>query len=136
MTLPIEVMNDLMAVYLAGDASAATRQLVEDFAREHQDFAARLRSAAGDLNLPTPPPPDLELAALKQTRDFLRLRSLFLGAGILFTSTPFLFHFSNGRFEWLLIGRESGLVWASLSLAAASWAAHWLMNREVRKAGL
>lgn len=137
-TLPREVMNDLMPVYLAGEASRATKQLVENYASEHPDFAAALRAAA-ELELPKlgqSPSPDLEIAALRKTRQFILLRSIFMGSGLLFTLTPFLFHVGPHGFEWLLAGREPGLVWASASLAAASWVAYWIMNREVRNAGL
>jgi len=139
MTLPRAVMDDLLALYLAGDAAPVTRQMVEDYAHEHSDYAAVLRSAA-NLKLPGPPTgprADLELAALKKTREFVRLRSIFLGSGIFFTLTPFMFRFGHGGFEWLIIGyANNGVAWAAASLAAASWVSYWLMNREVRKAGL
>jgi hypothetical protein len=131
-------MNDLMAVYLAGEASRPTRELVEQYAREHPDYANALSSAA-ELKIPEPPAaaaPDVEVAALNKTRQFVFLRSIFLGSALFFTLTPFLFHFGDGGFYWLLLGREPGLVWASASLGAASWVAYWLMSREVRKAGL
>jgi hypothetical protein len=132
-------MDDLLALYLAGEASPATQRLVDDYARTHPEFAAALRSAT-ELNLPAPPAgpsPDLELAALKRTREYFLLRSIFMGAGIFFSLAPFVFRFGPGGFEWLIIGyANNGIVWASASLAAAFWVACWLMNREVRKAGL
>lgn len=138
MTLEREVMDDLMAVYLAGEASRSTRELVEQYAREHPDYADALSSAAR-LKVPEPPAhlaPDIEVATLNKTRRFVLLRSVFLGAALLFTLAPFLFHFGDDGFQWLLLGREPGLVWAFASLGAASWAAYWLMNRQIRKAGL
>ncbi len=138
MTLSPAVMNDLIPVYLAGEACPETRQLVEEYAQLHPEFAAALRLAA-ELEMPVPPASaagDLEIAALRKTRHFVRLRSIFMGTGIFFTLAPFMFQFGSGGFEWLLIGRADGLVSASASLAAASWVAYWLMNREARKAGL
>ncbi|MBL0157939.1 MAG: hypothetical protein IPP47_12680 [Bryobacterales bacterium] len=138
-TLPPEVMDDLLTLYLAGEASPASRQLVDEYARTHVEFAAALRSA-NELELPASPArpaPDLELAALKKTREYFRLRSIFMGAGIFFSLLPFSFRAGAGGFEWLVIGyANNGIVWASASLAAANWVACWLMDREVRKAGL
>ncbi len=138
MSLPRELMNDLISVYLAGEASPATRRAVEEYASEHPDYAESLRAAASP-DLPKPadgPPPDLEISALRRTRRFVLLRSIFLASGVFFSLTPFLAHFGSNGWEWLLIGKEPGLIWASASLGAASWVAWWMMQREVRRAGL
>ena len=134
-----DVMNDLLTVYLAGDASADTKALVEAHARDHQPFAARL-AAAGALVLPDLPArrsaPDAELRALAETRQFILLRTIFFAAGILFTALPFIFRFGSDGIEFLILGREVGLMWAFWSVAAASWTAFGIMDRRVRQTGL
>jgi hypothetical protein len=130
-------MNDLLTVYLAGDASAETRALVEARAQRDPAFAERIRVASSVPETPgAPPPRDQQLAALTRTREFIRLRTLFTAAGILFTLLPLVFTFDRDGVEFLILGRHSGLVWAFWSLAATSWVATWIMHRSVRHVGL
>jgi len=137
MDLNRDVMNDLMVVYLSGEASAATRTLVEGYAREHPDYAALLRSsesvAAGTA---VEPPKEVEMKSLRMTRQHILLRSLFLGTSIAFTLMPFTFVFRGREITFLLYRDVPGLGVAFWSLAAASWVACYVMHREVRKAGL
>jgi hypothetical protein len=139
MTLTEDVMNDLLTLYLAGEASADTRALVEDRARRDPGFAARLAAArAVDLGaaLPAGPGPDVELRALTQTRQAIFLRMLFFASAVFFTLLPLAFRGGAAGVEFLFLGKQPGVVWAFWSVAAASWVACWVMNREVRKAGL
>jgi len=140
MTISNDVMNDLLTVYLAGDASADTKALVEEYARGNEAFAARLKSAAA-FSMPglipgAGLPPDEDLRALRRTREFIRLRTVFTAGGILFTLLPLVFTFGPGGAEFLILGRHPGLVWSFWSLAAASWSACFVMHRRVRIAGL
>jgi hypothetical protein len=139
MKLPREVMNDLLAVYLAGEASPETRALVEERARDDEDFAAALRVAARVEVRPAAerPSADLEIRSLKMTREFVRLRSVFLGMAIFFSLLPLSFVYSTqAGFRWLVWDTSAGLGYASLALAAASWVAWYSMNRQVKRAGL
>ncbi|MEO5819435.1 MAG: hypothetical protein ABIT71_02950 [Vicinamibacteraceae bacterium] len=138
-TLTEDVMNDLLAVYLAGDASADTRNLIEARAGRDPGFAAKIAAArAVDLGgaLPAAPPPDAELRALTRTRQAIFLRTLFFAAGVFFTLLPLSFRGGANGLEFLFLGRQPGLVWAFWSVAAASWVACWLMHREMGEAGL
>ncbi len=139
-TMSHDVMNDLLTVYVAGEASAATKALIEAYAHEHPDFAARLR-ASGDYALPDAGPPapavrDGQLLALERAREFIRLRTIFTASAILFTLLPLVFAFDADGVQFLLLGRHPGLVWSFWSLAAASWTACYVMHRRVRQAGL
>jgi hypothetical protein len=139
MTLTEDVMNDLLTLYLAGEASADTRALVEDRARRDPGFAARLAAArAVDLGavLPGGPAPDTELRALTRTRQAIFLRTLFFAAAVFFTLLPLSFRGGANGLEFLFLGKQPGVVSAFWSVAAASWVACWLMHREMRKAGL
>ena len=118
-------MNDLLTLYLADEASADTRALIEDRARREPAFAARLAAArAVDLTaaaVPAPPLGDAELRSLKRTRHAIFLRTLFWAAGLFFTLLPLVFHGDGDSVEFLFLGRHPGLVWAFWSVAAASW---------------
>ena len=140
MTISKDVMNDLLTVYLAGDASADTKALVEQYACGNEAFAARLRSVAAFSMPGRPPgaglPPNDDLRALTRTRELIRLRTIFTAGGILFTPLPLAFTFGPGGAEFLILGRHAGLAWPFWSLAAASWSARFVMHRRVRVAGL
>jgi hypothetical protein len=139
MRLSREVMNDLLTVYLAGEASPETRALVEARAREDEEFAAAMRAAARvDVpGAPGKPDADLEIRSLKMTRSFVRLRSLFLAMAIFFSLLPFSFAFSSKTgMKWLVWEASAGLGYAFLALAVASWVAWHTMNRRVKQAGL
>jgi len=139
MTISEDVMNDLLTVYLAGDASADTKALVEAHARDHQSFAARL-AAAGAFVVPDVPAGraahDVELRALAETRQFIRLRTIFFAGALLFTVLPLTFKFGSNGIEFLILGREPGLMWSFWSIAAASWTACVIMARRIKRAGL
>lgn len=138
MKLPRPVMDDLLTLYLAGEASPETRALVERYALENDDFAAAMHAAAEiPLTPPAEPAADAELRSLKMTRQFVFLRSLFMGMAIFFTLSPFSFVFNSQKgITWLMWDASHGLATSFLSIGAASWVAWWLMRREVRKAGL
>jgi hypothetical protein len=139
MKMTDEVMNDLLTVYLAGEASADTRVLIENHARQSPAFASKLDAAAALSLVDVPqsgPSNDLELRALAQTRQFIFLRTLFWASGLLFTLLPLVFTFDERGVQFLVLGRHPGLVWSFWSIAAASWVACYVMHRQVRQAGL
>lgn len=133
----LDVMKDLMVVYLSGEASADTRSLVEDYARRHPDFARLLTASSQGLPIESAAPStDAELKALKMTRQHLFLRSLFSAMGIFFTLLPFTIVFQHGQITFLLYRDPPGAALAFWAVAAASWTACYLMHRSVRRAGL
>ena len=139
MNVTDDVLNDLLTLYLAGEASADTRALIEERARREPAFAAKLASArAVDLGgtLPAGPPRDGELEALKRTRQAIFLRTLFWSGGLLFTLLPLVFSFGDGRVEFLILGKYPGLMWSFWSVAVAAWVACYVMHREVGRRGL
>jgi len=139
MNVTDDVLNDLLTLYLAGEASGDTRALIEDRARREPAFAARLAAArAVDLReaLPAGPAGDLELKALKETREAIFLRTLFFAGALFFTLLPLAVQGGAEGVRFVFLGRQPGLVWAFFSIGAASWIAWWLMHRQVRRAGL
>lgn len=139
MNVTDEVMNDLLTVYLAGEASADTKALLESHARHDAAFASRLEAARALSPIRIPhggPPSDLELRTLTETRRFIFLRTMLWAAGISFTLLPLVFTFDRRGVEFLVLGRHTGLMWSFWSLAAAAWTACYAMHRQVRRAGL
>ena len=72
MKLEREVIIDLLPAYFSGEASAATRALVEDYFRENPDFEKSARSAGGPLEslkvAPSRLDPEKEKFALERAR--------------------------------------------------------------------
>jgi anti-sigma factor RsiW len=70
-----EVISDLWPLYVSGDVSPATRQLVDEFLAGDPEFAQGLRDAAGDplAGFAAPAlPPDHELKTLDRVKRHLR----------------------------------------------------------------
>ena len=134
-----DVMNDLLTLYLAGEASADTKALIENHARQHAAFASKLEVAGALSPIRMPhngPPSDLELRTLTETRKFILLRTVFWAGGILFTLLPLVFTFDERGVEFLVLGRHAGLMWSFWSIAVAAWTACYVMHRQVRPVGL
>jgi hypothetical protein len=99
-----DVITDIWPVYEAGEASADTRALVDEFLAEDAEFAALLRSRLALPHVEAPMSPHSETIALKRTRDLVfgrgwlrgvRLAALALSA----LSLVHLFTSPSGRVE-------------------------------------
>ena len=123
MNLSKEIIRDLLPAYVAGEASAETRALLETALAED----AALRSEAAMLGevpaAPAIPPAGLGIESLKRTQRLLRRRALLAGFSVFF-STFSLVLFDRG---WGLAERLGQT--ACLLIAAAGWAL-FLRNAE------
>lgn len=116
MKLEREVIVDLLPAYFSGEASAATRTLVEEFFRENPDFEKSARSAAGPLeglkiSLPKPDP-EKEKLALERARLVTETRTSFFWLAVISTLMLFLFRIQNGKIIWIVwskTGENSGI---------------------------
>lgn len=136
MNITRDVVKDLVAVYLAGEASADTRALVEDWLRSDPDLAAQVDRARG-LKVPAValPSPTVEKRAFNRTRRRLRGRAILLGAAIYFSTLPLSVTFNSDGFHGLLL--EDWLSRAlALAVAAGLWVVYWRMSRRVGTSGL
>jgi hypothetical protein len=92
-----DVILDLFPVYLAGEASPATRVLVEEFLRRDTELALKLKQQWAEgfsTALPFTVSPELELRTLKRIRKLITLQSWLLGFAIASTMMAFSFGFS------------------------------------------
>ncbi len=112
MKLEREVIIDLLPAYFSGEASAATRMLVEEFFRENPDFEKSARSAADPLeSLRVPPPnldPEKEKLALQQARLVTETRSSFFWLAVISTLMLFLFRIQDGHVIWIVWSKTGG----------------------------
>lgn len=85
MNVTRDVILDLLPLYIAGEASPATRALIEEFLSRDPELAERVRAmhAQGAAGL-TPPalPPELEMKSLRRTRQMLAWQRWLFGIGI------------------------------------------------------
>jgi hypothetical protein len=71
MKITRDVVSDLWPLYLADEASADTRALVDAFLREHPELARELRAVEELPATGITMPPDEEARALARTRDLV-----------------------------------------------------------------
>lgn len=136
MNITRDVVKDLLALYLAGDASPDTRAVVEDWLRTDADLARQVAEARRADLPPVPrPDPSAEKLALMRTRSRLRWRAITLGAAIYFTTLPLTVVFSRQGFRGLLIQDWWERV-VLLAVAAGLWATWFALKRRVSRTGL
>jgi anti-sigma factor RsiW len=132
-----DVITDLLPLYLAGEASAGSRALVEDYLRQHPDFAAQTRehaeqSAALLSAIATPSLAEAhEKAAFERTRRFNRYRSWIMGLAIAFSLVPFSIVITDDV-RWVLLSdhpTEAVVLWAA---GAVCWLAYYVLGRRMR----
>lgn len=104
--VPRNVILDLLPAYLAGEASAETRALVEEYALNDPEIARMLRAGALDPAIPNPvPPPDLEMKALKRVRRRIRRQVALLGLGTaLLLMVPVALRFPWSLGDFIIMG--------------------------------
>jgi hypothetical protein len=138
-----DVILDLLPLYLANEASPATRRLVDDFLRADPALAevvsvehASLRGAHSTVATP----PDLELRMLSRTRFLLRSQRWLFGLSWFFTAIALSIRVRvvDGGVRQIglaLADSPVALVTAALS-ATASWIAYVTLRRRTRAAGV
>jgi predicted anti-sigma-YlaC factor YlaD len=139
MNVAREVILDLLPLYLAGEASPASRALVEEHLQHDADLAERIRVLQAEGFAPTASSelsPELELESLRRTRRLLGLQRWLFGLGIMFAalSLSMEFSFHDGRlreFHFLLRDHPLGLG-LLLVLSLACWAAYITIRRRLR----
>jgi hypothetical protein len=136
-TISRDVVKDLIAVYLAGDASADTRALVESYLKTDPELAKDVEAAGGaSLGLPPTPTPTAEKRTLEATRQQLKARTSTLVVAMIFTVLPLAFVFHGTTITFVLI-RDAPIIgitwWAT---AAVMWIWHVIIRRRLRVSGL
>jgi hypothetical protein len=128
-----DVVKDLIAVYLAGEASADTRALVESYLKTDPELAKDVEAAGGaTLGLPPTGTPTAEKQTLEATQQQIKVRTSTLAVALIFTVLPLTFAFHGKTITFLLI-RDApviGLTW--WATAAIMWIWHLMIRRRLR----
>ena len=130
MTVTRDVILDLLPLYFAGQVSADTKTLVDEFLRTDPDFA-RMSQRFDTLLKAHDTPADggaAERRAFERTRRLLKTRNQTIGMAVAYSLLPFAFFFRNGQIEWIMLRRPS--VAATFAFTAlVLWVAAWIINR-------
>ena len=109
MSIPREVVLDLLPLYVAGEVSPASRALIEEYLRGDPELAARARALESTSLDPAPssPAPEIELKSIERTRRLIAAQRWLLGFGLCFSSFGLAMqaHIEHGRiteFHFLL----------------------------------
>ena len=134
-----EVILDLLPVYLAGEASQATRALVEEYLAQDPELAQSVRSQQADnsLRMVLPElPPELELKSLRRTRYLLGWQRWLFGLGIGFSAMSLTseFSFKEGRLrEFHFLIRDYPDVFGTcVVLGLVCWIAYFCIRHRLR----
>jgi anti-sigma factor RsiW len=138
MNITHDVITDLLPVYLAGEASPGTRALLEEYLREHPEFAATVQAAADRSAAllrsaeSVSPPPDHERDILERVRRFNRRRTVLLALAMGTVLTSLAFSFDQRGVRWFML-RDSPIQAVLLLLVAfACSLAYVQMGRRVK----
>ena len=134
MNITKDVINDLLPVYLAGEASADTRALLEDYLRNDPALAAEVRaqaekSAALLSSLAAAPPPDQEVATFDRIRRYNKYRNQFLVFALVFNLLPFAFVFADGQITWIMLRDNPKQALMFFTASALCWIARAVLSR-------
>ena len=142
MKISRDVIEDLLPAYLAGEASADTRALVESYLEKDVELARRVRAGAGELlpdDLPTQFTKEAEMQSMEKAKKLTNLKAWAMGAALFFTLSLFSFVFSTSEsklfadegFHWLVASSPMALAVYG-TLAAVSWLAYVAIRRRLR----
>ena len=143
MNVTRDVINDLLPAYFAGDASADTRYLVEEYFRQDAAFEREARSSAGGLEIldqtgTKPVDSRIEETALKRAKRLLRIQTILFALASTFSlnliSLGFSFEVGNGytRVHWLALPGQGKLLIAILAMATVFWVIYFFVRRRVK----
>jgi hypothetical protein len=136
--LPRDVILDLWPLYASGEASDASRQLVEAAIAADPTLAEMLVEE-GTVELPeisgTSGDDRNRLRALVRTRRLLLARSWTLAVAIFVTMMPLLLGFDAGGVTFLVAGNPTLLAVVLIAIPLA-WGIHIWLWRRLRVTGL
>ena len=139
MKITQNIIHDLLPAYLAGEASADTVALVEEFLRLDPDLARTVEAlrASALPELPVELRPTKEKETLNMTKRLLRWRGMLMGFAIFLSLLPFSFQFANGRITWTFMQGMPPQATAVVCLAALScWGGFLYVRRRLQATGL
>ncbi|WKZ46007.1 MAG: hypothetical protein QY306_09305 [Anaerolineales bacterium] len=136
MKITRDVVTDLLPVYLAGEASADTRALVEEFLKQNPEFAKLIAEEERPLAQPSKQlQKETEMKTLEQTKKLLAKRSWYMGFAIFFTVLPLSIRGNEQGIYWMWAG-DPMIPITSIAVAVLMWFLYARTNRKLNGSGL
>ncbi len=140
MNVTRDIVKDLLPLYVAGEAIADTRALVEAFMRTDAGIAREVATLGDDA---TPAriamPADQrapDRAALARTQSLLRRRTWLMAAAIFCSGLPFAFVAGNEGIRFLMFRDAPQASAALMAAAVVLWLFYAQTARRLRVTGL
>ncbi|HSM86541.1 MAG TPA: hypothetical protein VLT16_10340 [Candidatus Limnocylindrales bacterium] len=128
-----DVIIDLLPAYFSGEASQATRELVEACFRDDPDFEKEARAAGAPLdslriNAKVAEAVEEKLS-LERSRRLMQTRTTFFWLAVLYSLLPFLFTIRDRRIVWIMFDPTptTGIVFAAIGVFF--WLGYFLLRR-------
>ena len=137
MRIAREVVVDLLPVYVSGEASSATRALVEEYLSQDPELMEEVLRLRSEDHLDFPEitvPPELAMRSLRRTKKLLAWQRWLFGPGIFFTlvGLSFEMNISGGRIrEFHFLLRDSLLLASFLAIGTCCWIAYFAIRRRL-----
>jgi len=139
MNVTREVILDLIPIYLAGDASPATRALIDEYLRQDPELAQRVGTLSVNSLAATKQPPlssDIEVRSLRRARALIGWQKWLFGLGITFTALSLSNEtsFDGGRLrEFHFLIRDYPTQFGTFAaLALICWVSYYIIRRRLR----
>src|SRR5262245_5236335 len=139
MKVTLNVIHDLVPVYLSGEASPDTIALVEEFLRSDPDLARTVEALRANPlpELPIVLRPTQEKETLDMTKQLLRWRGILMGLAIFLTLLPLSIRFDHGRITWTFLQEAPPVALALVCVGALScWAGFLYVRRRLQGTGI
>ena len=136
MNITREVIVDLLPAYVSGEASTATRALVEEYLSQNPKLMEEVHRLKSEDSFDFPEatvPPELAMRAVRRTKALIGWQRRLYGWGMFFTLVPFSFNIniSGGRireFHFLLNRLEFPIY---LGIGLCCWTAYFVIRRRL-----
>ena len=138
MNITRDVITDLWPLYDSGEASEDTRQLVEQFLDDDQEFGRLIHESTKESIRTDGLPPlsrEREVETLRKTKRLLRIRDSLLWIAIFLTFTPLTVYNTSWGSGWV-IRDHPFLAFALASAAAMVWCFYFMLKRRLSVTGL
>lgn len=132
-----DVIFDLLPLYVSGEASPATRTLVEEYVSQDPELLQELRRLKETDPLALPilsVPPELAMRSLRRTKTLLAWQRWLFGPAMFFSlvSLSFEINIAGGRIrEFHLLIRDSPLLASSLAIGICCWIAYFTIRHHL-----
>jgi hypothetical protein len=130
-----DIIVDLLPLYFAGEASAASGALIEAYFAEHPQFAKAARLAQqSSIVMPAVAVSSEGTLAIKRIRSLLRWRAALIALAIFCTISPFSFFYNDNRLHYFMWRDSPAMALTYAAVAAAAWIAAFLLGRRTSTA--